>query len=553
MSRSCCLLYCTVVSLVRDDGGSLVCREHVRRLADLENVDLHVCIIGHESQTSGSRAFINSLKANFHPLEFAIEEDTSHIRWSPRRHWPFSMEKLALGLPKIDVAFDRLVDQITPDVVIMDYLMTGLFIPSIFRRACRLITITLNQEARFYGEMRRSGRLSSDVSNSFIAQIRLGLFERAVYNASDVVVALSPGDIPKLHSRVEKTVIEPALDEHPSKWRYHATADLFFVGNIAHYPNYLAIKWLAEKLSLYLKENAPSVRIRIIGACSDEVPRSWKRSNIDYLGISDKEEVERCFVQCNLFIAPIENRFGSKIKILECLSHGTPVIATSEALSGIPFANSIPQFSLADPVGAARLVSGMIFSKDRLNTLSLELTERNREFCKSRQQRWRNLLESLCVRPARSRALYFWSPLKRVRVAEMDRRWPPELEIGVHEPWWVDISGMYPPERMDGKPLRWTGAISEIRVPLNPRTLPKKIRVGLWGIAPAAGTALRISANEVEIFRGQVRSADMEETFALPSLVASPSLVIRIETLGFKTPGDNRQLGVAIRTVTLRR
>src|SRR5260221_6670183 len=153
MSRKLCVLYCTVVSLVRDNGGSLVCREHVQRLADLENVDLHVCIIGHVSQASGSRTFVNSLKANFHPLEFELEEDTTNIGWSPRRHWPFSMENLAFGLPKIDMAFDRLVDQINPDVVIMDYLMTGLFIPSIFRRACRLITVTLNQEARFYGEM----------------------------------------------------------------------------------------------------------------------------------------------------------------------------------------------------------------------------------------------------------------------------------------------------------------------------------------------------------------------------------------------------------------
>jgi glycosyltransferase involved in cell wall biosynthesis len=554
MSRRFRALYCAAYSLARDDGGSLVCREHVQRLADLENVDLHVCLIGHVSQTSGSGTFLNSLKANFHPLEFEVKEDISHTRWSPRRRWPFSMENLAFGLPKIDIAFDRLVDQINPDVVIMDYLMTGLFIPSIFRRACRLITITLNREARFYGEMRRSGRLGSDVSNSFIAQVRFALFERAVYSASDVVVALSPGDVPKLlNSRVERTVIEPALDEHHSKWRYLATADLFFVGNIAHYPNYLAIKWLAEKLLLYLEENAPNVRIRIIGACSDEVPQSWKRSNVDYLGVSDKEEVERCFVRCNLFIAPIENRFGSKIKILQCLSHGTPVIATREALSGIPFAKSIPQFSLADPGGAARLVSGLIFSKDRLNALSLELTERNREFCKSRQQRWRNLLESLCERPVRSRFVYPWSPLKRSRVAEMGRPWPAELEIGIREPFWVDISGMYPAEKMEGKPLRWTAGISEIRVPINPRTLPKKIRVGLWGITPAGGIALRISANEVEIFRGQVRSAGMEETFVLPSVVSSPLLVIRIETPGFEVPGDTRQLGVAIKTIALRR
>ena len=112
---------------------------------------------------------------------------------------------------------------------------------------------------------------------------------------------------------------------------------------------------------------------------------------------------------------------------------------------------------------------------------------------------------------------------------------------------------MYPLEKMEGKPLRWTSATSEIRVPLNQRTLPKKITVGLWGIPPLAGTVLRISANEVEIFRGQVPGTGMEETFALPSLASSPLLVIRLETPVNELPGDTRQVGVAIKSITLLR
>ena len=94
------------------------------------------------------------------------------------------------------------------------------------------------------------------------------------------------------------------------------------------------------------------------------------------------------------------------------------MVATSEALSGIPFAKSIPQFSLDDPDGAARLVAEMIFSKDRLNALSLELTDRNRELCKSRSQRWKDLLEELCKKPVRSRSASPWSPLGRPRIAK---------------------------------------------------------------------------------------------------------------------------------------
>ena len=551
MSDKLRVLYSTIVSLVGDFGGSLVCREHVQRLAALESVDLYVCTIGVVSETERSRVFVNTLGAKFHPIEFAPSDGTPRVRWSLAQRWPFLMEESALRLPRIDLAFDRLVDQINPDVVILDYLMTGLFIPSIFRRAMRLVTITLNQEANFYGQLRRMGRLGPDVSSSIVAQVRLALFERAMYRTSDAVVALSPGDVPKLlHPRVQKNVIEPALDEHSSRWRFREAAHIFFVGNISHFPNYLAVQWLAEKFGPRLREYAPSARVRIIGACIDEVPINWKSSNIDFLGVSNREEVETCFVQCNLFIAPIENRFGSKIKILQCLSHGTPVVATNEALSGIPFAKSFPQFSLADPDGAAKLVAQMISSKDRLNRLSLELTDRNRQLCQSVQLHWKDLLEGLCKKPVRSRSVSPWSPLRRSRVAETER---PELEIAPREPFWVDLSGMYPIEKMEGKPLRWTSATSEIRVPLNQRTLPKKITVGLWGIPPLAGTVLRISANEVEIFRGQVPGTGMEETFALPSLASSPLLVIRLETPVNELPGDTRQVGVAIKSITLLR
>ena len=112
---------------------------------------------------------------------------------------------------------------------------------------------------------------------------------------------------------------------------------------------------------------------------------------------------------------------------------------------------------------------------------------------------------------------------------------------------------MYRLEKWEGKPLRWTAATSEIRVPLNPRTLPKTMRVALWGMAPTEGMPIRISANEVEIFRGNVHGAGVDETLALPSLVGSSVLVIRLKSPGYEYPGEHRRLGVAIKSITLRR
>src|SRR6202040_4135695 len=96
----------------------------------------------------------------------------------------------------------------------------------------------------------RAGRLRSGVSNSIIAQWRLARFERSVYRNSDAVVVLCEGDLPKEQNvRAHTTVLEPVLDQSPDRWRYSGDQDIFFVGNIGHHPNFLAVKWLAEQFA----------------------------------------------------------------------------------------------------------------------------------------------------------------------------------------------------------------------------------------------------------------------------------------------------------------
>ena len=101
----------------------------------------------------------------------------------------------------------------------------------------------------------------------------------------------------------------------------------------ATWPNRQAIEWLCLKFAPEFAKHRGE-RIVIVGAGSDAFP-SGVPGNVDLLGPSTREAVEQLYQGCGLFVAPIANSHGSKIKLLRCLSFGTPFLATRNALSGL--------------------------------------------------------------------------------------------------------------------------------------------------------------------------------------------------------------------------
>ena len=101
----------------------------------------------------------------------------------------------------------EIVDEIKPDVAIIDYLFSALFVPSLFTAPVRRVMITLNRELEFREQRRLRGQ-PPDPSEQ-----RLADFENWVYTACNAVVALTAADIPPIaaaRSRVVPPLFDPA-------------------------------------------------------------------------------------------------------------------------------------------------------------------------------------------------------------------------------------------------------------------------------------------------------------------------------------------------------
>jgi hypothetical protein len=394
-------VYFTVVPLFpSDNGGALCCRNHVHRLARDPSIELLACSAGPPEHEEANRRAVESLGAQyvFLPFRTGAGERRAPVSLSSRiaRRWPFAMEAEALEQSEIDAAVFAQVRAAKAQAVIVDYLPSASYVRSLYSAPVRRVTITLNRETAYYRDLRKRDAVPPNASSSWLANARVAQFERWVYRRSDAVVALSGGDLPTWRGRPDvRTVMPPFFDPSPSRWRHTGASTLFFVGNVAHDPNLRAIEWLATRLAPELEAVHPRAEIRIIGAAPESVPPDWVRPNVTYLGHADDGAVTREFVGAGLFAAPIANAYGSKIKLLDCLTHATPFVATAEATTGLPFISSIPQISLDRPRAAAELVASLLSDREALEETSDRLSRELSAFIEQERGSWGRLLHGL--------------------------------------------------------------------------------------------------------------------------------------------------------------
>lgn len=375
------VLYFTIVDIGRvDNGGGLVCRNHAMRIAETPNVSLTICNVGPPAQRSGSEGFARQIGADFRFLQ--LDQDAQQ----PVIDEAFMFEREAAAQTRVHRGVEQVIDDVRPDTVVVDYLYSALYAPALYRRRnLRRITITLNRESRFYKELLASA--GRDPSSKKIA--RLWRYEQSIYARSHVVVANNRLDVVPF-PWLKRVVIVPMFERSEQAWQGR-DGHLFFVGNANHFPNRQAIEWLCFRFAPELARHS-TARIVIVGADREAFP-SGVPGNVDLLGASTNATVEELYQACGLFVAPIANSHGTKIKLLHCLSLGTPFLATRNALTGLRGLDA-PLIDLDDAPAAARLAADLLAHHQHRAELCGRLHAYRAHALESQRQAWCKLLHS---------------------------------------------------------------------------------------------------------------------------------------------------------------
>jgi len=110
---------------------------------------------------------------------------------------------------------------------------------------------------------------------------------------------------------------------------------LLFVGSFSHRPNIDSAFWLLEEIFPQLQKKFPATILYIAGANPPEQLRALcaNVSNVKLLGFVD--DIIPYFRECGIFIAPLRSGGGVKIKILQAMAQGIPIVTTKVGIEGI--------------------------------------------------------------------------------------------------------------------------------------------------------------------------------------------------------------------------
>lgn len=110
---------------------------------------------------------------------------------------------------------------------------------------------------------------------------------------------------------------------------------LLFIGRLSWYPNIQAVRYIAHEIWPAIKAELPDISIDIIGANppKDVQQLSFSDKNFRVHGFVD--DISPYFNKAAIYLCPITDGGGTKLKVLDALAMGKALIANKIACEGI--------------------------------------------------------------------------------------------------------------------------------------------------------------------------------------------------------------------------
>lgn len=114
---------------------------------------------------------------------------------------------------------------------------------------------------------------------------------------------------------------------------------LVFTGNMSYYPNDDAVRFFCRKILPLIQKKLPQARLDVLGKnpSPDLVQFAKRIGNVSVTGFVNNlkaEMLKRC-----VYVCPLRIGTGLKVKLLEAMSVGMPIIATAVSTEGLDVEN----------------------------------------------------------------------------------------------------------------------------------------------------------------------------------------------------------------------
>jgi len=321
---------------------------------------------------------------------FATEIDSvcdEFISWpQPARGPLFKLTRMRhlLGALPIPVRTDRHDQGIAlvkryldeePAVAVFDFAHAGVLMPE--NLSCASVMFTHNVEAEIF-------RRHKDVASNPVFRLiwanqyrKMHEFEKRTLQRFDVVVAVAERDSQQFSrdygigdSFVIPTGVDLDFFEYAKPERGH---DIVFCGSMDWMANQEGVSYFMDNVWDRVIERVPDARMTVVGrAPPDKLVEAAARRKLNWTFTGFVDDV-RPFIQgAAVNVIPLRVGGGTRLKVYEAMAMGSPVVATSIGVEGLPVEAGVHYLKADDAPSFADAVVALIENDQQRETLSRE-------------------------------------------------------------------------------------------------------------------------------------------------------------------------------------
>lgn len=240
---------------------------------------------------------------------------------------------------------------------------------------------------------------------SLIQYQKLRRYERAICLAADQVVAVSERDktlLCRLVPDLKVTVVPNGVDSAffstfipkdrysipPSKIRH--LASVIFTGTMDFRPNIDAVLWFCQEVLPLIKKEIFHIHFYIVGKSPTAEVRRLAENDAAVTVTGYVTDVRPYIAHSKVYVVPIRMGAGTKLKVLEAMAMGIPVVSTSLGIEGIAVTPGQDVLVADDPADFAAKVI-MLMNDERLRA---QMAARGRALMEQKYD-WQHIVPKL--------------------------------------------------------------------------------------------------------------------------------------------------------------
>jgi glycosyltransferase involved in cell wall biosynthesis len=269
----------------------------------------------------------------------ALGIDVRSVPWKPtagRAAWgALKTKSLSSGRffsPALVDAVRAAAAEAPLDLLLVEYLQMAPLARDV--TAARTVLDLHNVESALMRSYGRSARGPAAVA-AHVEAVALSAMERKAARTFDTVLVVSERERDRLAPGFSELLVCPnGRDPDPSCPLPPAPSPTAaFVATLGWAPNVDAATWFGRQVWPEVLRRVPAARLLLVGRDPAPSVRALASSSVEVSGtVSD---VLPYLAQARVAVAPLRSGGGTRLKILEALDAGRPVVATSVAVDGL--------------------------------------------------------------------------------------------------------------------------------------------------------------------------------------------------------------------------